>query len=231
MYFALKMCQNFSRFYMFIVCFNSLKKSMSVCVCVCMCVHTHQDSESKINGVFFFFLEGAPGFKKMVFYESFQRGFCVLELLYLSFILTLCDGLVGTRWRREASRDSELEEDQPAALSGLCGLVLEQAVDSLGSRWNELPLSLLSINIISSKFSVRPQFFLSYIISIISKIIREMMKERIWKIAIDSTIAGVACFPADSWFMDVTGQGQGSVLKVCLEEFPRALGSCWEKSM
>ena len=126
----------------------------------------------------------------------------------------------------EAARDSELGEDQRAALSDLCGLVLEQTADSLGSRWNGFPLSLLSINIISSEFSVRPQFFLSYITSIISKIIREMMKGRIWKIAIDSTIGGVACFPADSWFMDAADQGQGSVLKACLEEFPRALGSC-----
>ena len=68
---------------------------------MCACVHTHQDSESKINMLgwffFFFFFEGAPGFKKMVFYESLQRGFCVLESLYLSFILPLCDALVGTR--------------------------------------------------------------------------------------------------------------------------------------
>ena len=57
------MCQNFSRFYMFIVSFNSSKKSMSecVCVCVCVCVRTHQDSQSKINMLdCVFFLEGAP---------------------------------------------------------------------------------------------------------------------------------------------------------------------------
>ena len=181
--------------------------------------------------MFFFFLEGAPWFKKIVFYETFQRSFHILDSLHLSFILTLCEALVGTRWRREASWDSELGEDQRAALSDLCGLVLEQTADSLGSRWNGFPLSLLSINIISSEFSVRPQFFLSYITSIISKIIREMMKGRIWKIAIDSTIGDVACFPADSWFMDAADQGQGFVLKACLEEFPRALGSCWEQSM
>ena len=40
-YFALKMCQNFSRFYMFIVSFNSSKKSMSECVCVCVCARAY----------------------------------------------------------------------------------------------------------------------------------------------------------------------------------------------
>lgn len=166
----------------------------------------------------------------MVLYETFQRSFCVLESLHLGFILTLRDALVGTRWGREASRDSELGEDQ--LLSAICVVSSwSRLLVPWGSRWTGFPLSLLSINIISSEFSVRPQFFLSYITSIISKIIGEMMKGRTWKIAIDSTIGGVACFPADSWFMDVTDQGQGSVLKACHEEFPGALGSCWEKSM
>ena len=35
------MCQNFSRFYMFIVSFNSSKKSMSECVCVCVRARVH----------------------------------------------------------------------------------------------------------------------------------------------------------------------------------------------
>lgn len=77
---------------------------------------------------------------------------CVYNPLHLNkFLFILCGGLLRCSCGYQGSSpgaQSSVKTERVALSDGL-GLILKQSVDSLESGWNEAPLSLLSVNIIS----------------------------------------------------------------------------------
>lgn len=110
---------------------------------MCVCVYTMIHTVHKINRLDFLG-EGHHDLEKCFFVSNSKEDFVFCYPIHLNFILILCgrlqDALAGTRAHWSSAEAQSSVRTQHVALRG-AGFILEQTVDSLRSRWHELPLS------------------------------------------------------------------------------------------